>query len=134
MRGLIVDELNHVLLALLQFPTRSVWVLPGGGIEADEEHHEALHRELREEVGLYSPPIGELLWTRTHVVPFIDGQWDGQRDHAYLVRTTRFDPGLRFADVRVAANARTSDASTCHSPSCWRAASRPERTYRYTVM
>jgi hypothetical protein len=32
------------------------------------------------------------LWTRTHVVPFIDGQWDGQRDHAYLVRTTRFDP------------------------------------------
>jgi len=91
-RGLIVDELNHVLLALLQFPTRSVWVLPGGGIEADEEHHDALHRELREEVGLYEPPIGELLWTRTHVVPFIDGLWDGQRDHAYLVRTTRFDP------------------------------------------
>ena len=91
-RGLIVDELNYVLLALLQFPTRSVWVLPGGGIEADEEHHEALHRELREEVGLYAPRIGELLWTRTHVIPFSDGKWDGQRDHAYLVRTTRFDP------------------------------------------
>ena len=35
MRGLIVDELNYVLLALLEFPTRSVWVLPGGGVEAD---------------------------------------------------------------------------------------------------
>ena len=27
-----------------------------------------------------------------HVIPFIDGSWDGQRDHVYLVRTAAFDP------------------------------------------
>ena len=91
-RALVVDENQHVLLALLQFPTRSVWVLPGGGIEEGEEHDEALRRELREEVGLSPHHIGEHLWTRTHVIAFIDGNWDGQRDHAYLVHASRFQP------------------------------------------
>jgi len=91
-RALVIDERQHVLLALLQFPTRSVWVLPGGGIEAGEEHLDALHRELREEVGLVPEAVGPHLWTRTHIIAFIDGQWDGQRDHTYLVHTERFTP------------------------------------------
>lgn len=91
-RGLVVDQNNHVLLAHLAFPARSVWVLPGGGLEADETHHQGLLRELREEVGLSPDEIGPHLWTRTHIIPFIDGKWDGQRERAYLVRTPRFEP------------------------------------------
>lgn len=91
-RALLVDGAGHVLLAHLAFPARSVWVLPGGGLEDGESHHDGLLRELREEVGFVPDVVGPLLWTRTHVIPFIDGKWDGQRDHAYLVRTERFEP------------------------------------------
>lgn len=101
-RALVIDEDNHVLLAQLQFPARSVWVLPGGGLEEGETHSAGLHRELHEEVGLVPDRIGEHLWTRTHVIPFVDGKWDGQRDHAYLVRTSRFtpSPGLSEEQLR----------------------------------
>ena len=91
-RALLVDENNHVLLAHLAFPARSVWVLPGGGLEPGESHHAGLLRELNEEVGLVPDEIGPHLWTRTHIIPFIDGKWDGQRERAYLVRTPRFEP------------------------------------------
>ena len=91
-RALLIDDNNHVLLAHLAFPARSVWVLPGGGLEPGESHHDGLRRELREEVGLAPDSIGPHLWTRTHIIPFIDGKWDGQRERAYLVRTARFEP------------------------------------------
>ena len=91
-RALLVDDTGHVLLAHLAFPARSVWVLPGGGLEDGESHRDGLLRELGEEVGFVPDEIGPHLWTRTHIIPFIDGKWDGQRDHAYLVRTKRFDP------------------------------------------
>ena len=49
-------------------------------------------RELIEEVGLHHPDIGPLVWIRTHVIPLIGGQFDGQRDHIHLVRTMAFEP------------------------------------------
>ena len=91
-RALLIDDDHHVLLAHLAFPLRSVWVLPGGGLDPGESHDDGLLRELREEVGFAPAVIGPLLWTRTHVIPFVDGLWDGQRDHVYLVRTNRFEP------------------------------------------
>ncbi|MFM8388942.1 MAG: NUDIX domain-containing protein, partial [Actinomycetota bacterium] len=91
-RALLIDDDHHVLLAHLAFPLRSVWVLPGGGLDPGESHDDGLLRELREEVGFTPAVIGPLLWTRTHVIPFVDGLWDGQRDHVYLVRTNRFEP------------------------------------------
>lgn len=91
-RALIIDESHHVLLAHLAFPARSVWVLPGGGLEDGESHHVGLLRELHEEVGLNPREVGPHLWTRTHIIPFIDGKWDGQRERAFLVRTERFTP------------------------------------------
>ncbi|MFM7095017.1 MAG: NUDIX domain-containing protein, partial [Actinomycetota bacterium] len=91
-RALLIDDDHHVLLAHLAFPLRSVWVLPGGGLDPCESHDDGLLRELREEVGFTPEAIGPLLWTRTHVIPFVDGLWDGQRDHVYLVRTDRFEP------------------------------------------
>jgi 8-oxo-dGTP diphosphatase len=92
-RALIVDPDQRVLLVRFEFPTSGTrWALPGGGIEPGESPVDAIRRELIEEVGLHDPEIGPHIWTRTHVIPFIDGRWDGQREQIHLVRTARFDP------------------------------------------
>ncbi len=91
-RALLVDPALRVLLVRFEFPTATVWALPGGGLEAGEDHLDALRRELREEVGLDEPAIGAHVWTRTHIVPFIDGSHDGQREQVYLVSCSAFEP------------------------------------------
>jgi 8-oxo-dGTP diphosphatase len=90
-RALLLDDEGHVLLVRYEFPTASVWGLPGGGIEPDEDDIAALRRELREELGLTEVVIGPHIWTREHVIPMLTGH-DGQRDRVYLVRMPRFDP------------------------------------------
>lgn len=49
-------------------PDVGSWTLPGGGIEGDETHHEALLREFDEETGLV-PDIGDLVDVFTRVYP-----------------------------------------------------------------
>ena len=91
-RALLLTPDNEILLVRFEFPTRHVWAMPGGGLDPGEDHLTALHRELAEETGLRDPDIGPHIWTREHVIPFIDGTFDGQRDQIHLVRTKRFDP------------------------------------------
>ncbi|NQY57452.1 MAG: NUDIX domain-containing protein [Ilumatobacteraceae bacterium] len=91
-RGLLLTPAEEILLVRFEFPTRTVWAAPGGGLEDGEDHLDALRRELREEVGLTDPAIGPHVWNREHIIPHLDGQWDGQRDRCYVVRTERFDP------------------------------------------
>lgn len=91
-RALVLDPDDRVMLVRFQFPTATVWAMPGGGIEPGESDHEALRRELAEELGLVDVEIGPHIWTRLHIVPFLDGSHDGQRDHVYLVRTAAFEP------------------------------------------
>ena len=92
-RALILDPEDRVLLVRFEFPnTGRKWALPGGGLEADETDHDALRRELHEEVGAPSVPIGPHIWNRLHIVPFIDGRYDGQAERIYLVRTPVFTP------------------------------------------
>jgi 8-oxo-dGTP diphosphatase len=91
-RALLVDPDDRVLLVRFEFPAGTRWALPGGGIEPGEEALEALRRELDEELGLVDAHIGPHIWTRLHVIPFLNGQWDGQRDRVHLVRTPAFEP------------------------------------------
>ncbi len=91
-RALLLTPDSEVLLVRFEFPTRHVWALPGGGLDPGEDHLTALHRELAEETGLTNANVGPHIWTREHVIPFLDGSYDGQRDQIHLVPTERFDP------------------------------------------
>lgn len=96
-RALILDPDDRVLLVRFEFPNSGCkWALPGGGVDPGESHHEALHRELDEELGLTEATIGPLVWQRLHIIPFINGLFDGQRDDIYLVRTAAFEPQPRL--------------------------------------
>ena len=75
----------------------SVWGTPGGGIEGDEDVATALRRELAEELGLDDFSIGPQVWERVHIIPFLDGRWDGQHDRFYLVDVEPFEPAPRLS-------------------------------------
>lgn len=92
-RALIVSPRPSVLLVRFEFPAGQRWALPGGGLEPHEDHHDALRRELREEVGLHDAEIGPHIWNREHIFPFINGLWDGQRERIYAVEVDHeFEP------------------------------------------
>lgn len=96
-RALLLDPHDRVLLVRFEFPnTGRRWALPGGGVEPGESDHDALRRELEEELGLVDPPIGPHIWNRLHIIPFISGLWDGQRERVYLVHTPEFTPAPRL--------------------------------------
>lgn len=91
-RAVVLDSDGRILLVRFEFPDRHVWACPGGGLEPGESHEDALRRELREEVGLEIEDVGPCIWTRTHVIPFLDGRWDGQVERFFLVEVDRFQP------------------------------------------
>lgn len=92
-RGILVTPEADILLVRFEFPSRTVWALPGGGLDPGEEDVTALRRELAEEVGLTDIEIGPHVWDREHIIPHDDGKWDGQRDRFYLTPVPeRFEP------------------------------------------
>ena len=92
-RALLLTPDSSILIGRLEFPSGTVWALPGGGLDPGEDHETALRRELVEEVGLHDVDLGPHVWDREHVIPFVDGSWDGQHDRFYLVPVAdRFEP------------------------------------------
>lgn len=97
-RALVLDPDRRVLLVRFEFPDAIVWALPGGGIDPGESSHDALCRELIEEVGLTEPVIGAHLWNRLHVIPFIGLPFDGQREQIHEVfAPAGFEPQPQFS-------------------------------------
>jgi len=90
-RALVVDDAWNTLLVRLQFPAWSGWVLPGGGIGEGEGVEAALHRELAEELGIVGAHVTGPIWRRT-VLWGGEGEFAGQSEQIYLLRSARFDP------------------------------------------
>jgi ADP-ribose pyrophosphatase YjhB (NUDIX family) len=91
-RALIIDQHDDVLLVRFVFPSGvEAWALPGGGLDDGESPDDGLRRELHEELGLDTVPIGPHIWSREHIIPMVTGH-DGQRDRIHLVHLERFDP------------------------------------------
>ena len=95
-RAVLLDPDDRILLVRFEFPTRTVWATPGGGIEPGETAEDAIRRELEEEAGLTGFELGPVVWTRLHIIPFIGGSWDGQQEQYHLVRVPTFEPQPRL--------------------------------------
>jgi 8-oxo-dGTP diphosphatase len=91
-RALVLDPDDRVLLVRFDFSGVEVWATPGGGVKPHETHHQALLRELDEELGLTDVVIGPYVWNRTFLGRMLTDRYDGQQDHIYLVRTEAFSP------------------------------------------
>lgn len=94
----MIDPADRIALVKLRWPATgwTGWVLPGGGIEGDESHEQALRRELAEETGVPEVFIGPPVLVRQHLIPGMFDEWDGQQETIYLVPTNDFAiaPGL----------------------------------------
>lgn len=67
--AVIIDDEEQVLLTRRNIsPFKDMWVMPGGKIDLGEEIFKALHREVKEEVGL-EVEIGELIGVFEHLTP-----------------------------------------------------------------
>ncbi|MGC4190177.1 MAG: NUDIX domain-containing protein [Thermomicrobiales bacterium] len=104
-RVLVVNERDEILLiheryddvVIIERPDlRDLWVLPGGGIDPDEDPETAALRELWEETGLTGYPLGPCIWQRDRVV-MIRGERVRKSERVYLMRVDG-DPVVRLDD------------------------------------
>jgi 8-oxo-dGTP pyrophosphatase MutT (NUDIX family) len=96
-RVILLDAADRVLLLGARDPDddRTVWFMPGGGVEPGESFIETADRELREELDVSGLAFTGPVWTRYH-----DHTWDGraiqQTEWFLLARTSRPLPAERI--------------------------------------
>jgi ADP-ribose pyrophosphatase YjhB (NUDIX family) len=90
-RMLMLDTDNRVLLTRFDWPHKSVWAPPGGGVETGESLEQAIRREVAEETGLTAFDLGPCVWFRDHWFADME-EWGGQSERIYLARVEPFEP------------------------------------------
>ena len=90
-RAVILSPGRTVLLMEVPGSEGSLWVTPGGRLEADESREAALARELHEELGLERVMADAEVWVRT--APLRLGAREIlEREHFFLIRRDEFEP------------------------------------------
>jgi len=56
----------------------SYWFTPGGGVDPDETYEQAAVRELHEETGIVCERLGPMVWIRSKILHFEDGDVEFQ--------------------------------------------------------
>ena len=96
-RVVLLNAANHILLlehiASASADFASIWVPPGGAIEAGESAEDAALRELWEETGLRLTGVGPLVWIRRATIRFPDSRLYRCVEQFYVGRTPAYDPG-----------------------------------------
>jgi G:T/U-mismatch repair DNA glycosylase/ADP-ribose pyrophosphatase YjhB (NUDIX family) len=100
-RTVVLDPDDRVLLVRFEWPDKTVWAPPGGGLEPGETDEQGLIRELAEECGLRDFEVGPCVWTRMHWFTDMAG-WAGQRERIHLVRTRAFEPAPEWTAEQLA--------------------------------
>jgi [ribosomal protein S5]-alanine N-acetyltransferase len=92
-RAVLLTPENEILMMKLENEKMNWvgWITPGGGVEANEDDHTAIRRELHEELGLSDFEIGPLIWKRRHCLHWAN-QFIEQSENYYLINTEKFDP------------------------------------------
>ena len=101
-RALVLDEAERILLVRFEWPDKTVWAPPGGGVEPGETDEQAIRRELSEESGLREFELGPCVWRRAHWFADMTG-WGGQIESYYLVRVPSFEPAPSWSPEVLAA-------------------------------
>ena len=105
-RALILTDNDRILLCRHVDPDPgrpAVWAPPGGGLEPGETLLAALHRELREEVGLVLDRDPPHVWHREVVRAGHLPGYDGVVQDYFLVRSPTFAPRGTMSDDQLAA-------------------------------
>jgi 8-oxo-dGTP pyrophosphatase MutT (NUDIX family) len=100
-RGLLIDSFGRILLLQHRISGGgTVWVGPGGGIEAGEDLRQALRRELFEETGLRltAADAAQLVWVQTAALPEMrEHGYGGVTNFYFLIRVDAFEPASGVA-------------------------------------
>ncbi|MPZ48186.1 MAG: NUDIX domain-containing protein [Dehalococcoidia bacterium] len=96
-RVLLLDPDDRLFLIhnageIINIGLPSVWLPPGGRLEAGETHEEAARRELQEEVGLTDVEIGPCVWLRTFPFELNDAHY-AKHERYFICRVDHFEIG-----------------------------------------
>ena len=91
-RAIVLDPDDRILLVRFEFPRRDVLGHAGWRNRVGRDARGGGSARARRGGGPDSVDVGPVVWTRLHIIPFIGGQWDGQRELYHLVRTPAFTP------------------------------------------